>query len=248
MANETRCVHCLEPLVEGTADHVFPSSWYPETTPKEIQRWTVPSCAKCNNKLGGIEKDLLVKLGLCIDPALAEASGIPAKALRSVGVGVGDLKEREKFHRAKHKQKVLAQMKSYAEIKGKPGFLPGFGLHGGFPEEIQSAILVPAASLTALSEKIARGLEFKIAGKYVEPPYAARTYFTENDASEQLANLFAKASETHLGPGFKVFRIAATDNPNIVIYRMIVWGTLIIHVCIDEETAFGRLGEPKVGN
>lgn len=244
MANETRCVHCLEPLGEQTADHVFPGSWYPDTTPNDVQRWTVPSRAKCNNRLGRIEKDLLVKLGMCIDPALAEGSGIPAKALRSVGICAGNLSEREKYHRGKHKQKILAEMKSYAEVKGKPGILPGFGFHGEFPEEIQSAILVPAVSLITVVEKIARGLEFKIAGKYVEPPYVVRTYFIEHQANEQLADLFAKASEARIGPGFKVFRIAATDNPHIVIYRMIVWGTLIIHVCIDEETAFDRVEAP----
>src|SRR5436189_124511 len=83
----------------------------------------------------------------------------------AVGIGAGKLSEREKFHRGKHKQKILAEMKSYAEVKGKPGILPGFGFHGGFPEEIQSAIVAPAVSLITVAEKIARGLEFKIAGK-----------------------------------------------------------------------------------
>ena len=55
-----RCIHCRETLVEATKDHVFPSSWYPDTTPDEVQRWTAPSCQRCNVESGRLEEDLLV--------------------------------------------------------------------------------------------------------------------------------------------------------------------------------------------
>jgi hypothetical protein len=51
-----QCIHCGAAVDETTKDHVFPASWYPETTPEEIQRWTAPSCGACNNRLGSIEK------------------------------------------------------------------------------------------------------------------------------------------------------------------------------------------------
>ncbi len=49
---------------------------------------TVPDCRECNNRLSKLEQDLLVRMGLCVDPTQWEACGISAKALRSLGVGV----------------------------------------------------------------------------------------------------------------------------------------------------------------
>jgi hypothetical protein len=69
--DQKRCVHCGQVLAEETRDHVFPKSWYPETATGEIQRWTVPSCDACNNKLGGIEKVVFNRLALCVDPRKA---------------------------------------------------------------------------------------------------------------------------------------------------------------------------------
>jgi hypothetical protein len=62
-----------------------------------VQRWTVPSCAKCNRELGQLEKDLLIRLALCIDPSLGTASGLASKALRSLGLDANELLEEEKI-------------------------------------------------------------------------------------------------------------------------------------------------------
>lgn len=44
------CIYCQND--EGsTRDHVFPASWYPDTTPHEIQRRTLPCCPACNRRL-----------------------------------------------------------------------------------------------------------------------------------------------------------------------------------------------------
>ena len=51
------------PLTEATKDHVFPSSWYPDTTADDVQRWTA-----CNGHFGELEKKLLVFLAYCINP------------------------------------------------------------------------------------------------------------------------------------------------------------------------------------
>jgi 5-methylcytosine-specific restriction endonuclease McrA len=71
-----QCVHCLKPLEKKTKDHVFPSSWYPETTPANIQRWTVPSCAECNGKFGEMEKELFIRAVICVGPVKGEAAGL----------------------------------------------------------------------------------------------------------------------------------------------------------------------------
>jgi hypothetical protein len=83
-----RCVHCRKAIKKKTKDHVFPRSWYPKTTPANVQRWTVPSCADCNGKFGELEKELFIKAAMCVGPVKAEAAGLSRKAVESLGVGV----------------------------------------------------------------------------------------------------------------------------------------------------------------
>ena len=164
-----RCVHC--PRSANTRDHVYPKSWYPTSTDASVQRWTVPSCEECNKNLGEVEKQLLIRLGLGVDPDCIEASGISMKALRSLGVGV-ELSAAEKPHRYKQRAKILSEMKPFLEIKGKFPLVPGTKPHKGFPEDVQYTITVPGRMLEKLAEKIVRGLEFKLGHRYVEHPYS----------------------------------------------------------------------------
>ena len=75
----------------GDARPCISRSWYPETAQQRSQRWTVPSCGTCNNKLGAMEKEVFNRLALCVDPRKAEAAGLSAKAIRSMGIGVEGL-------------------------------------------------------------------------------------------------------------------------------------------------------------
>ena len=83
--SDGRCIHCREPLVKPTKDHVFPSSWYPDTTPSGLERWTVPSCARCNGESGRLEKDLLVFFACCIDPTKPATRGLYQRVRRTIG-------------------------------------------------------------------------------------------------------------------------------------------------------------------
>jgi hypothetical protein len=73
-----KCVHCLGYFNDLTWDHVLPVSWYPDI-PSDLEKWAAPSCVSCNKKLGRIEEELLIKLGLCLDPRDKHSLGIPEK-------------------------------------------------------------------------------------------------------------------------------------------------------------------------
>ncbi len=238
MSIHDRCVHCLKPLEERTADHVFPRSWYPEDTPATVRRLTAPSCSECNNRLSRIEQDLLIRLGICMDPAAAAASGIAAKALSSMGVGTGELSDKERKHRKALKTKIATEILSWDQVEGRPGMLPGFGPHKGFAPEAQVAIRVPRKSLVTLAEKLARGLEHQLAGRYVEAPYRISTFFIPSEAVETMRRtVFGSGQQEHLGPGCRILRRATVDDPKAVLYEMLIWGALTIHVMIDMEKA-----------
>ena len=223
-----RCVHCLNPA-GNTRDHVFPGSWYPENTPEDVQRPTAPSCRPCNGKFGKLENYLLGRLGLCIDPAKAESAGIPGKALRAVGIGVeSELSSKEKAIRAKLKSKLMRETMPYAQVAGRPGILPGFGPHNDFPLESQIAVSVNAEALQDVSRKIVRGLEHHVSDRYVEPPYVLDVFFIDDEAAQKLATGFGPPT-LYLGPGFRVQRAIARDDPGHTLYRIRIWDTLLVH-------------------
>lgn len=68
-----------------------------------------------------------------------------------------------------------------------------------------------------------RGCEFVLAGRIVERPYDLSIYFVYQD---MLPGPVARAFESpgaqafYLGPGFQVIRVAAHDEPNVVMYRI----------------------------
>lgn len=157
--NSGRCVHCLSQTDSLTADHVFPSSWYPDTTPPTVQRWTVPCCSVCNLELGRLEKDLLIRLVLCVNPKSEAASGLASRALRSLGIDVDHLSERERIHRARLRNKLRAELMPQADLVGKPGKIPGLGPPEG--SESPWSLPIPWAGLAIVAEKIVRGCEYK---------------------------------------------------------------------------------------
>src|SRR6266699_2709643 len=110
---DKRCIHCLQPIRAKSEDHVFPTSWYPDTTPDTVQRWKVPSCPDCNNRLGKVEKELLIRVGICMGPDVVEASGIPGKVLRTLGVGGAGGSEKERGLRGKTKQRIVGEFIPY---------------------------------------------------------------------------------------------------------------------------------------
>jgi hypothetical protein len=237
-----KCVHCLEKLRGKTKDHVFPASWYPDNTPQAVQRWTVPSCARCNGTLGKIEKEMFVRLALCPDPTKLEASGMSKSALRTLGIGVANLDPKEKAYRIALLKKVFAKakrLKDYGEIS----LLPGAGPHTGFPAGEQLTITIPEEILRRVSEKIVRGCEYKLnGGAYVEKPLEVKVYFIHDRGSEDLTAFVEKLPATTLGPGFEVRRGQAPpeEGLHIVIYRIVIWGTLKIYATIANEGALKK--------
>lgn len=100
MKRAKRCVHCLSELTgpaesgtppldtAATKDHVFPKQWFPDNTPQNLNRWTVPACARCNRELGAIEKRLLNTIILCLDVTRPEIAGIYQRVKKGLAIGL----------------------------------------------------------------------------------------------------------------------------------------------------------------
>lgn len=79
-----KCVHCLKDLVDRTWDHIFPKAWYPDTTPENMEKWQVPSCLECDQRLGKLESDLIGRIALTLDAENLASKGLAEKALRAI--------------------------------------------------------------------------------------------------------------------------------------------------------------------
>ena len=151
--NDGRCVHCLEQAT--TKDHVFPDSWYPESTPTTVQRWTVPCCVRCNGELGQAETEVFVRLALCVNPQKIAASGLSQRAIRSMGIRARELGENEKRIRDALKNRVLKGARPISE-EGRRNLLPGLGPHPEAPSEQQILIDIPAELLHRVGKNHSR--------------------------------------------------------------------------------------------
>jgi len=216
-----RCIHCRTVMTKITKDHVFPSSWYPDSTPANVQHWTVPSCEPCNKKLGVMEEDLLVRLSLCVDPRKQAALGVSKRALRAFGIGVSGLSEKERRIREVKKIAFLKSLKPY-DKSADPFTIPGLGPHLGFPPEMQLQIEIPADAVHAVAKKILRGCEYWLAnGRIIEPPYEIEV-FLPSETPEEVSRHLPFGPE-YLGPGCRIRRAVPRDEPNSAIYEIVIW-------------------------
>ncbi len=210
-----------------TADHVFPGSWYPDTTPDKVQRWTAPSCAKCNCEFGEKEKHVLIRVALCINPAKPEALGILKSAYRSLGIGVTDKDADEMKIRKALKEEVFKDAQIYSG-KPKDNIIPGLGPHPEVPHEQQYEIGISADALINVIKKIVRGFEYWLAnGCIIEPPLEIDVYtLHEEDIPPAIQVLLETVDTADLGPGVRVRRGAAVDGSGAVFYEIVIWDTM----------------------
>jgi hypothetical protein len=228
--SDGRCVHCRALLTKPTKDHVFPSSWYPDSTPPKVQRWTVPSCERCNKESGALEEELLHTLAFCIDPRKQAASGVSKRALRAFGIGVRGLSESERQIRRKLRDEFLRKLKPY-DKSVDPYTIPGLGPHAGFPVEEQMQIGIPVNAVHSVAKKILRGCEYWLAeGRIVEPPYELEVYLPSETPEEVSRHL--PFGLDYFGPGCRIRRAVPIDEPNVAIYEILIWETLKLYFSI----------------
>jgi hypothetical protein len=209
------CVHCLCLSESMTSDHGLPQSWYPDTTPETVQRWTAPSCAKCNGELGRLEKDPFISTVLCIDPRKEGVSGLAAKALRSLGIDARGVSESAKAYRDRLRAKIRAELMPYEDVAKGPGAIPGLGPH----ENTQWGVPIPWASLSILAAKIARVSEHWLRRRFVEAPYSIRTSVSDDGVVP--APLVPYVEVFDFGPGFRISRMSPREDRLNVRYALL---------------------------
>jgi hypothetical protein len=217
------CVHCLRHSDELTWDHAFPLSWYPDTTPANEEKWKIPSCSVCNADYGRIERDLLIRVALCLDPDAPASKGIVERAMRALRPSSAS-SEKDRKARAAKRQNILAELMQGAEIAREATY-PGMGERWNRPPEEQIAIGIPAESVQRMTEKIARGLFYIEDGKLIEPPFAIEHFAVHSDAAQPIRVMIDRFGNTHARPpGIVVRRAVVPEDGVSSLFEITFWG------------------------
>jgi hypothetical protein len=218
--------------VDRTWDHVFPRSWYPETTLSDLYKWQIPSCKRCNSEYGQMEEDLLFRLALCVDPKASATAGIVEKALRSMKPEFAK-DERDKAARAARAAQLRRELLHGPNIP-RSAVYPGLGERWGRSTNEGIGVRVPAESLRRLTEKIVRGIYYLEDQMFIEPPYVIDFYALDDEGAEPLRTLLKRFAQNYARePGIEVRRAMPEDAPMNSIFEINIWGQFKMHAVVE---------------
>src|SRR5690606_6710615 len=229
------CVHCAQSHDNLTWDHVFPKSWYPATTPPNLEKWKIPACPKCNREYGQLEEDLLTAFALCLDPDHPDTADIVERGMRAIDPASGrDGKDRKK--RANRRARILSQVIDRADVPLE-SVIPHFG-----PSDISDSetggITMRGTYLRRLCEKIVRGITYLEDGLIIQPPYYVHFYLLRDDDAQPLVDLAKKFGVVHARePGIEVVRAVTPEDGVSSVYAITIWNRLKFYALIDTEVA-----------
>jgi len=225
------CIHCLGYFEELTDDHIFPKSWYPDSTPENTEKWVAPACFECNNRLGKIEEEAYKKFALSVSKNDIAASGVSEKVTRLYNPSLAK-NEKDKRRKEANIRKIIPDL-LYTDKMPK-AIMKNCG-----PKKDESSklylVYVPFQLINPFAEKLIRGLEFKFRNKLVDPNIRRTqiTYVPEevnNVASAEMQELNDILNRDGIkvdrGPGFVVRH--AIDKYDTSLYHITIWGKIEI--------------------
>jgi hypothetical protein len=223
------CIHCLKDFDSLNWDHVFPQAWYPDSTPNGLEKWKIPTCYKCNKEYGVIEKDLLVRIGICLDIDDPDTSSIAQKALNSVNPDRAKNSKDRKARKAL-KRKITSNLIDPSVVP-KESIYPEFG-----PEkavEQTAGITLPKIGLERLAEKIVRGISYIEDGLLIRPPYEVSVYIMHDISAFPIIQLLRDHGTIHeREPGIEVVRAVLPEDSSIGLFSITIWKKFKIYAFV----------------
>ena len=223
------CIHCLREVETRNWDHVLPTSWYPDSTPTNMEKWKAPSCMDCNKQYGNLERELLITIGMCLNSDDPEISSIVKKALRSINPSdAKDRKDKRERKRASDKiRKKLIKLKDVPKESVFPNFGPRIDAEG------YAGLPVPREGLEKMAEKIVRGIVFKETGQFIGDGYDIEIYVLHDEDAKQFVDMVSKfGGEINRGVGLSVIRAVLPEDPKTGVYAITIWKQLKMYAVV----------------
>lgn len=225
-----QCIYCLKQVDDLTWDHVFPKSWYPKATDRDLEKWTVPACVDCNSRYGKNEKELIEKIGLCISPKDPTYGGIGRKAQRAISPNHGH-NEKDARHRLLKRKKIKDEALFFLEVPSY-GILPGFGPQKNIDRPL-ATVKISEKSIKLLGYKLIRGLTFVLDKRVIKQDYKIEIFIPdERKIRDLIREMERLGTKYYRGPGFEFTRAVAADNEFAQLFMIKILGRLRIHAAI----------------
>ena len=224
------CTYCLRFSNKLTWDHVLPVSWYPKSTPADIEKWKVPACKKCNKDLGRTEEELLIRLGLCLEPNSISALGISHKVLRAVSPQYAK-NDRDRRIREGKRKRLLGEVIHFDEPP-EEGLFPHFGPLPWLSYDGYHAVLIQQDALKSYTEKLVRGMSRILDGNLLGEKYKIDLYVINEEGDREILQMLEGSSNLyHRGLGFIVRRMVREDG-KAWIYGFEIWQRLKFYAIV----------------
>lgn len=227
MAKSTpgRCVHCLREIEAITDDHLFPRSWYPTTTPQNLEKWKFPACGPCNREYGKLEEELRLLFAACLDPKAEAAAGIWARALDSINPA----KARDPLDAMKRKS---ARNRFLKRVRDADPSWANDALPEIHPDRPKGglALLVPAKETHKFIEKLVRGTIYLTERRYIEQNQEVTVSLLRSEDSQPIVTLLEQFGELYeRGPGIRIRKAVAQEARTNALFVFDIWDQFRFH-------------------
>ena len=219
-----KCVHCLDESENINWDHVFPQSWYPQD--KEIHnKWKVPSCYRCNNKLSAIEKRLQKQFVASIGRDDTVMHGIYEKTMRSMDPKFA---KNEKDYKAR-----LSERKKFIDSitlveKDSEGIFPNLSNSELYLSQSKlPALIINEDDIVAFGTKLVRGIYYVKSKEYIENNYTIEIFVLEREAYNETCKEYFDYVEVFEKPGVRVELYQAVDDSSSIM-RINIWNKIFL--------------------
>lgn len=226
-----KCVHCLKDVAERDWDHVFPVSWYPDSTPPNTEKWKIPSCIPCNSSYGKIENDFRDRVGLCLNPENPASRSIVLAAMRSVNWKEGrDQADAQK--RLARAQRLWSQLLHGGQIP-QESLYPGMPRYEDIPAEDRVGVPIAADYFPRMTEKIVRGIFYIEEKKFIGPPYVIDHYLPTEVITDHFQKLLDEFGTIYARePGLVVQRAVTVDEELSSLFKITFWEQLSMYATV----------------
>jgi hypothetical protein len=150
-----------------------------------------------------------------------------------MGIGVEGLSDEEKGRRDSRRRKLLSAAQPFSP-EALPHIIPGLGPHPEAPASSQLQLTIKVESVHAVVKKIVRGCEYWLAGgRIIEPPCEIHIILP-TETPEYVDRIMAAFAfgPVLLGPGLRIRRGSAHDDPRCVMYEFVMWETVKVFASI----------------
>lgn len=222
------CVYCLNDVPIRNWDHVMPLSWYPDTTPANLERWKIPSCVPCNSDHGRNEEDLLLRLMMCFGNDDARAAGIPQRIIRSMNpshaTSARDRRARLARFRAVGRDMIRGSARS-----GGESIIPNFGREESGASETR--IMVSGEWLGKLAEKIVRGFVYLQRQELIRDDHRIEWFLLEDNSGAY--EIMRAATVYSVGPGIIVRYLHTGESAVASAFIIEIWNRLKLYATVN---------------